>query len=181
MMDKAEYVVTSDDADRCISLQQQYGGICYRDERAEKTDLPFTTLVRLPDVRNLPADPTDIGSYRVTARTIKPGSSTVVALFPMIRRADLTHAAADAHWRDQHAPLALVHHGAMSQYVQLAIDEVICGPEYDGFALCGFASLTDLKTRFYSYAEGPRLILDDVRQFADTRRSPRRLVAAVRS
>ncbi len=83
---------------------------------------------------------------------------------------------ADAHWRDRHAPLALEHHAFMTHYTQLSVVHHIAGRELDGFALCGFASLDDLRNKFYTRDASRAVIADDVQRFADTRRSPRRLI-----
>ena len=95
----------------------------------------------------------------------------------MVHHPDLSHRMADAHWRDRHAPLALEHHPAMSYYTQLSVVHRIHGPEWDGFALCAFASIEDLRQRFFGSPEGRVAIRDDVAKFADTSASPRRLIA----
>ena len=51
----------------------------------------------------------------------------VTAAYGMLRKPDLTHEQADAHWRDTHAPLALRHHPGMWHYHQVSIDEVLDG------------------------------------------------------
>lgn len=153
---------------------------CY-DDRDDATTLPFKALVRWPDDgRPLSAGVENcLGVYRVTAREIKPGTMAFVSLHPMIRNPALTQGQSDEHWHLRHGPLALVHHPYMSQYVQLAVNETLFGPEFDGFALCGFATLEDLRTRFFAGPDSVRVINEDVARFADTRRSPRRLVAVV--
>ena len=90
---------------------------------------------------------------------------------------ELTHLEADRHWRDRHAPLALRHHVAMTRYTQLSVVHRIHGPTWDGFALCGFDTLRDLRERFFSGSEGRVAIRRDIATFADTERSPRRLIA----
>jgi len=69
----------------------------------------------------------------------------------------------------------------LSQYIQLAVNEVLFGPEYDGFALCGFATVEDLKERFFAGPDSIPVINQDVKKFSDTKRSPRRLIATVQS
>ena len=48
----------------------------------------------------------------------------------------------------------------------------------DGFAICAFQDIEQLRNRFFSTEDGPRIIAADIANFADTERSPRRLVAA---
>jgi uncharacterized protein (TIGR02118 family) len=105
----------------------------------------------------------------------------VIALYPMVRSPSLSHAEADRYWRDRHAPLALRHHVGMSHYTQLSIVHRLSGPEWDGFALCGFDSLEDLRERFFDGPEGRVAIREDVARFADGSRSPRRLIAVEES
>jgi len=47
----------------------------------------------------------------------------------------------------------------------------------DGFALCGFETIEDLRERFYSRPDGPEVIAADVKNFADLKNSPGRLIA----
>jgi len=173
-------VIVSNDVTRCVDLALRYQGLLYVDERSGTVDLPFTALLQLPADAPVTGQAEDLGVYRVRCRVLKAGIADVVALFPMIRKPSMSHAAADAHWRDQHAPLALIHHRAMSRYEQLEVTDTIAGVPYDGFALCGFPSLDDLKNRFYNDSDSVQVIADDVRRFADTRRSPRRLIAIPR-
>ena len=183
-MSAHELVVTSNDIEGSRALAQQLGGILYIDDRADTAPLPFRALIRLP-LESRPvaesADPVaiSVGTYRVTPREIKTGSMSVVSLHAMIRHPDLSHAQADAHWHLQHGPLALIHHPYMSQYIQLSVDECLSGPSYDGFALCGFSNLDDLKERFFAGPPSIEVIRTDVGKFSDVRRSPRRLVAQV--
>jgi len=90
---------------------------------------------------------------------------------------EITHQQADAHWRDVHAPLALEHHGFMSHYTQLSVVHTLSGLPLDGFALCGFETIEDLRERFYSRPDGPEVIAADVKNFADLKNSPGRLIA----
>jgi hypothetical protein len=179
-----ELVVTSNDVEASRALARQLGGIVYIDDRPDTGTLPFHALIRLPLVGRSGTGSADLagislGTYRVTPREIKGGSMSVVALHTMIRHPDLSHAQADAHWHLQHGPLALIHHPYMSQYIQLSVDECLSGPSYDGFALCGFSNLDDLKQRFFAGPPSVDVIRTDVGKFSDVRRSPRRLVARV--
>ena len=87
------------------------------------------------------------------------------------------HERADQHWRDNHAPLALKVHIAMSHYNQLSIVHRFTGPEWDGFALCGFDTIEDLRERFFATKEGEAAINKDVARFSDHKKSPRRIIA----
>jgi hypothetical protein len=64
----------------------------------------------------------------------------------------------------------------MTHYTQLSVVHRIAGLDLDGFALCGFASIDDLRNKFYTRDSSRAIIADDVQRFADTRRSPRRLI-----
>ena len=99
----------------------------------------------------------------------------MTAAFAMVRRPDLTHEEADAHWRDVHAPLALRHHPGMWHYHQVSITEVLAGPAYDGIALCAFASEQEMSERFFGGPEDQAVIGADVARFADMANSPRRV------
>jgi uncharacterized protein (TIGR02118 family) len=101
-----------------------------------------------------------------------------IGLFPLVAHPDLGHTNADQYWRDQHAPLALQVHEAMSHYRQLSIVHRFHGPALDGVALCGFDSLLDLRERFYATEVGRQAIATDISQFADTAKSPRRMIVA---
>ncbi len=151
------------------------------DDRADASSIPFRALVRWRDNGEVlsPGLGNCLGVYRVTAREIKAGAMNYVSLHPMIRNPALTHQQADEHWHLRHGPLALIHHPFLSQYVQLGVEGVVFGPQFDGFALCGFATLDDLKQRFFAGPDSIPVINEDVKKFSDTKRSPRRLVAEV--
>jgi uncharacterized protein (TIGR02118 family) len=95
-------------------------------------------------------------------------------LFAAHRRPDLTHEQYDTHWRDRHAPLALKHHVGMWDYVQCSFEGPLTttSPDYDGLAICKFATLEDYKERFFDSDEGRAVIGADVRRFSDVGASP---------
>jgi uncharacterized protein (TIGR02118 family) len=126
----------------------------------------------------------DLGLYAVDVRRMRhqrrtwpvaSASPGVTAAFVMVRRPDLSHEEADAHWRDVHAPLALRHHPGMWHYHQVSITDVLAGPAYDGIALCAFASQQEMSERFFGGPEDQAIISADVATFADTTNSPRRV------
>lgn len=153
-------------------------GTCYADAREKWDHLPFRALVvgttDRPSLLNTEAD---VGLYVVAERVKKPGTGQVFGLFPMVHHENLSHEESDAHWRDNHAPLALVHHAHMTNYIQLSTVHRISGPEFDGFALCGFDTEADLRERFYTDKESVKVIADDVQKFANVKASPTRLIA----
>ena len=165
---------------------EMVGGRLYEDVNDRDLHNPFAALLCTthPDLKALLAV-ADVGGYLVDRRVMKsrdlvhpqgpqPGA---VGVFAMVAKMDLGHEAADRHWRDRHTPLALSIHLAMSNYAQLSVLHRFAGPVWDGFALCGFESEQDLRTGFFASPEGERLIAEDVAKFADTKRSPRRVVA----
>ncbi len=178
-------------------LAQQYRGRLFVDERAASRELPIAALVTAStdDLAGFLAA-TDAGAYLIYERVIKPRSVPdepntapsipgapvnlpgFIGLFPLIAHPDLGHTDADRYWRDQHAPLALQVHEAMSHYRQLSIVHRFHGPDLDGIALCGFDSLLDLRERFYATEAGREAIAKDISQFADTAKSPRRMIVA---
>ena len=175
-------------------LARSLGGTAFVDERPEGGALPFRALVTaVTDDPGPLLDIGDVGAWLVCRRVMKARSATaappgtaaagsnapllgVIALYPMVRHASLSHVEADRYWRDRHAPLALRHHVGMSHYTQLSIVHRFSGPEWDGFALCGFDSIDDLRERFFDGPEGRVAIREDVARFADGTRSPRRLI-----
>ena len=178
------------DAVKAEALAERLGGLLLCDERNDTSHLPFAALV-CGATDNLSAflEASDVGAYLVCRRVIKPRPATdpatgrlpgAIALFPMVAHPDLGHEKADAHWRDSHAPLALKVHVAMSHYWQLSIVHGFKGPKWDGFALCGFDTVSDLRERFFDTPEGEVAIAKDVAKFADGRNSPRRLIATAR-
>ena len=169
------------DRSAAIEVAQAVAGIVLVAVEDQPPDRAFETLV-IGDGRPAIERVADIGLYRVTVRPMRhqrrswpPDAPTpgVTAAFPMVRRPDLTHEQADAHWRDVHAPLALRHHPGMWHYVQVSVDEVIRGPAYDGVALCAFASEQERRERFFGGPEDRDIISADVAMFADVVGSPR--------
>ena len=89
--------------------------------------------------------------------------------------------AADKHWLEHHGPLALEVHSAMTHYYQLTVMHRFTGADWNGLALCCFESEYDLRNKFYNSAEGKQRVAEDVRKFADTQNSPRRVVTRLMS
>lgn len=157
--------------------------------KAEIERLPFARMILGTSPRLLEqAERSAIGLYLVSEHTMLnqplsdlsseqlPGS---VGIFPMIALPAMSSAAAHDHWRNVHAPLALEEHKAMTHYYQLHIAHKFFGPEMHGIALCCFATEQDLRERMYTSEAGKRRIAEDIVKFADTRRSPRKVVAEV--
>ena len=156
---------------------------------AKTEHLPFAALV-ISTTDDLEAlkNAADVGTYLVTERTIRnrpirelstdnePG---VLGIFTMVANPDMGAKASDQHWRDNHAPLALEIHEAMTHYYQLSVQHVFSGPDWNGFALCCFATEDDLRHKFFNSPEGERRIAEDVAIFADTRNSPRRVISSL--
>jgi hypothetical protein len=175
------------DTSRAIRLAEEVGGTLYLDERESADHLPFSSLVSgVTDDLQAFTEKAEIGAYLVHQNVIKPRRNKellagrlpgVIGLFTLVARADLGHQRAIEHWRDSHAPLALKVHKAMSHYSQLNILHRFNGPGWDGFALCGFDSMEDLRERFYDSTAGEKLIANDIARFADTKKSPRRIIA----
>ncbi len=192
-----ELVAVSNDIEAASAAAQATNGVLYTCRKKSSTDgtpdeeaRPFKTLVRATTDNIdtlLPA--AELGLYVVFSRTIRsrpvevaPGKTSpgVTAVFALIHKPELTHAQADMHWRDIHAPLALKHHPGMWDYTQLSIVATLAGEHYDGFALVAFESETDLRTRFFGDENDLDTIVEDVAKFADTKRSPRRVIATER-
>ena len=94
----------------------------------------------------------------------------IVLAYLVRRRADLTFASFQSHYRERHAPLARVHHPGIARYVQ---NYVAPGagdpPPIDAISELWFKSETDARTRFYRDDESRRVIAEDVRRFVDLR------------
>jgi uncharacterized protein (TIGR02118 family) len=173
-----ELAAASTDIEAARELAESLKGTVYIDEREGVEHLPFRALVTAStDDLSALSSVGDAGVYLIHRRLKKAGVPKVVALFPMIRFPALSHAEADAHWRDVHGPLALEHHKFMTHYTQLSVVATLSGPELDGFALVGFDSLDDLRNRFFSGPGSEEAIAADVVQFADMKNSPARLIA----
>jgi hypothetical protein len=178
--DRLELAICSNDLARARRVAGALGGTLYWDSREAHSHLPFRALVTcvtdaLPELHSA----ADVGLYLVCRRVIKPGTPRAVGVFPMVRHPALTHEQADEHWREQHAPLTFEHHADMTHYSQLSVLHCFRGPGFDGIALCGFDSEAALRENFYTHPYSADVIAADVSKFADTKRSPRRLVAAV--
>jgi uncharacterized protein (TIGR02118 family) len=208
-MNRLELVTAGNDVERARAIAGALGGTLLCDERGDARLPFRALLSVVTDDLGALLPAADVGAYLVLRRVMKQRATTggaelapagaaegagvaggapvrraealpgAIALYPMVRHPALTHEEADRHWRDRHAPLALVHHPMMTNYVQLSIVHRLHGPEWDGFALCGFDSVEDLEQRFFSGPEGRRIIREDVAKFADGARSPRRLIATV--
>lgn len=173
-----ELVGTFSDAAAARALARDCAGVLYADERPNATGLPFRALVSFTtDDLDMASATADTGLYLVARRVIKPGPPSVVALFPMLRNPAMSHAQADAHWRDVHAPLALEHHAFMTSYNQLSVLHCFSGPELDGFAACGFQSEADLREKFFTSPASEPIIGADVVKFANMKAAPKRLIA----
>lgn len=180
-----EIVGAYSDREVAKDVAETLNGRLVVDPREETGHLPFAALVSLDgDQVDSLMDTADIGVTVCFRRVIKARASEQssgalpgkIAVFPMVNHPDLTRGEADAYWRDQHAPLALRVHVAMSFYTQLSIVHVIRGPEWTGIAHCGFDTLDDLRTRFYETPAGQKEVEKDVVKFADVKNSPRRLI-----
>jgi len=189
-MTTLELVAVGTDVARARAAARSLRGTAFVDERPEAAGLPFRALVSaVTDDADALLAAADVGAYVVCRRVMKSRAAAggtgsqlgrsllgVIGLYPMVRHPTLGHGEADRYWRDRHAPLALRHHVGMSHYTQLSIVHRLHGPEWDGFALCGFDSLDDLRDRFFDGPEGRVAIREDVARFADGSRSPRRLI-----
>ncbi len=181
-----ELVAAFSSGEMAKQAAQTVGGWLVIDPRPDTSHLPFAALVAVSGDTVEPLQSADIGLYVCYRREQKldpnrtPAASGQlpgrIALFPMVRHQALSHRASDDHWRDVHTPIALRVHQAMTFYTQLSITAVIRGPQWDGFALCGFGSEHDLRHRFYATPEGQKEVERDVTTFANPKASPRRLV-----
>ncbi len=174
-----QFAITSNRPDSLRAMTKKLGGTIYVDPRERWQHLPFRSLATVvSDELGELESSADVGLYLICRRTIKAGSAASIGMFPMVRHAELAHAESDAHWRDRHAPLALEHHFHMTCYSQLSVMKTLKGPDYDGFALCGFGSENDLRNRFFSSEASVKIIRDDVQSFANPKASPPRLIVS---
>lgn len=178
-----EFVVIGDDAEAARRVCEAVGGQAFVDDRRDTKGLPFRTFVRaVTDRPALLEAAASVGTYVVCVRPQKvrsgaPPPTAVIQVNAMVANPEIGELAADTHWRDMHAPLALTHHIGMTQYTQLSVVHRIHGPDYNGFALCEFDTMEDLREKFFDGPEGERAIYADIAKFADRERSPRRLLA----
>ena len=183
---RLEFIGLSNDVHRARGVSEALAGRLLCDERRDQ-ELPFRALFSaITDNPENLLEAADVGAYVVCRRVMKPrppgGSNEearlpgVIGLFTMVHHPGLSHREADDHWRDHHTLLAFEHHPYMVHYTQLSVVHRIHGPEWDGFALCGFDSTEDLRERFFGTPEGKIAIRNDVGFFADTKKSPRRLI-----
>ncbi len=176
-MHTMELAAASTQVGACADLAEELNGQLYVDERGA-TGLPFTAL--LTGVTDSVTDfhtVADVGLYLICRRLIKPGVPQKIALFPLRHHAAKSRDECDAHWRDVHAPLALIHHAYMTHYTQLSVVSTLKGEPFDGFALCGFDSEADIRERFFTNKQSVGVIQNDIQNFADVSQSPRRLIA----
>lgn len=79
------------------------------------------------------------------------------------RRPELSHDDYARRVLEGHVPLALKHHPTMQRYVVNLVERAPQpGPEYDGVAVLGFASLEDYNERLYDSPEGREIIHRDL-------------------
>ncbi|MDA3039700.1 MAG: EthD domain-containing protein [Actinomycetota bacterium] len=182
-----EIVVLGNDIDAALGVAADVGGTALVADREDTRELAFRTVVRarVDDLGRL-ADAASVATLACFSRVICQRDRPVrrgepspgfTAVFGLVAHPNLTHQQADAHWRDVHAPLALTHHAAMWDYTQLSVVDHIDGLAVDGLALCAFRSMEDLRTKFFNDDTSRDIIVADVSSFADTKRSPQRLVA----
>lgn len=121
-------------------------------------------------------------SYRVDYRRILGGAHEGAAgartkgfamVSPVHRSPKMSHDEFDAHWRDNHAPLARKHHVGMWRYHQCPIAAVLTdgADSFDGIAFLYFESVEDYTERLFDDDAGRRIIMDDTKRFLDLARS----------
>ncbi|MFT7599917.1 MAG: hypothetical protein ACI8TP_002855 [Acidimicrobiales bacterium] len=178
-----EFCVLGSDPEAGLAVATAVGGIAYVANDATHAKAPFRSIVRavVSDPSQL-APAADVATHLIFSRQIKShdvswerGTKTpgVSACFGLVHNEKMTHLETDAHWRDTHAPLALTHHAAMWDYVQLSVVKTLEGHELDGIAVCSFPTLADHDERFFNDAESEKIINADVSKFANLRSSPR--------
>ncbi|MFP6807482.1 MAG: EthD domain-containing protein [Pseudomonadales bacterium] len=182
-----ELIAAFKDSAQAREVATKLNGTLYVDERENTDHLPFAALVSAQtDELAALIDAADVGTYLVCRRIIKPRQQEdvrsgqlpgIIGLFTMVANSNMGPQLADRHWRDNHAPLALEVHKAMSFYYQLSVQHVFKGPDWNGFAMCGFDNIDDLRHRFFDTPEGEKAIAVDVAKFSDGKRSPRRTLA----
>ena len=95
---------------------EAFGGVLYEDVKDRLHHQPFAALLctNHPDLTAL-LSVADVGAYRVDRRVMKARDTLIpvgpqpgaIGVFTMVANPKLGHDAADEHWRDEHAPLAL--------------------------------------------------------------------------
>ncbi len=177
-----EMIGLGHDTEAMVEVGRDLGATVYVSHPTQSDRRPYSGLIRaVTDEIEALRSVCDVALHVGYARVVKPRTAAPlpdrsVAAFGLVRRGDLTHRQADDHWRDVHAPLALVHHAAMSDYTQLSIVATLMGQELDGVALCAFGTRDDLSTKFFNDDDARAAIEADVASFADPARSPRRVV-----
>lgn len=162
-------------------LAQRFGGVAYQNHPGESDKRPYSGMFRVT-TDNIEAvrEVADVALHVCFPRVIKPlvtdPPERVIAAFGMVRNPQMTHRESDDHWRDNHGPLALRSHTAMSDYEQLSIVSTLSGKPLDGVALCAFSTREDLSTRFFNDDAAKADIEADVATFANPMGSPRRVV-----
>lgn len=96
-------------------------------------------------------------------------AGAVVLTYLVRRRADLSFATFEAHYRERHAPLARTHHPGIARYVQNFIDPGAEPSPIDAISELWFRSDDDARTRFYRDEQSIGVIGEDVRRFIDLR------------
>jgi hypothetical protein len=88
-------------------------------------------------------------------------------LCPSVRKAVLTHAQFDAHWRDNHGPIHVASSPGTCHYEQLPVNRVVRGsvPAWDGVGLLSFATAADFTQRMFDGERGQRAIYEDIPRF----------------
>lgn len=182
MVGVLELIGLGSDAAAMAEVAERLGGIAYTNHPAESDKRPYSGMIRVAtdDIESVAAV-SDWSLLVGFSRIIKPfpenpSPDRVVAAFGLVRNPALSHRQADDHWRDTHAPLALVNHAAMCDYTQLSAVATLSGQELDGVALCCFDNRDDMKTKFFNDDAARAVIEADVVKFADPGGSPRRVV-----
>lgn len=177
--------------DNARQFARESEGLLLTSDKPETSHLPFAALfLGINDDVEETCKAADAGVFLVHERAMKNRALSdlndeelpvSVGIFTMVANKELSPLEADRYWRDQHAPLALRVHTAMTHYYQLHVLHRFAGPGYNGFALCCFASEDDLRNRFYNSRVGQAQIAADIALFANTTKSPRRVVASLDS
>lgn len=190
-MNTLKLAIACKSRDNASAYAAEIGAVLFSSNSASTDHLPFAAMiVGTTDDLEKAKGVGDAGLYLVCERTIKnqplhalakPDLPGIVGLFPMVAHPVAGASASDAHWRDNHAPLALEVHTRMTHYYQYAILHAFNGPALNGIAACCCATEDDLRHYLYGTPDGEQQILQDIRKFADTKRSPRRVIATAES